>query len=224
MAGTRGRFSVWLFIGMAVALLSGCGPSVKSYVIDMRYLYSGIPPGTDDQEKYTVRVTRFRDVRAIVDRRTVGWVKAPWWDESVPILPRAKTPAEIVTEAARAQLVRSGLNVSGPAPVWDLNAGTLDKEWGRYVLGGQIEELYAEGKNDPPFCFYDASARITYVLADTETGRLARFTAEKDHVMTQTTITAESLERQVNTVFSMVIADGLESDKLRALIRRLSTP
>jgi hypothetical protein len=205
-----------------VGLLGACGPSVKSYVVDMKYLYGGLPEDPEDQERYTITVARFRDVRATVDKRTVGSVTAPWWDDSVPIIPREKTPAEIVTDGVRAQITKGGFTLSGPAPSWNLEGSSLKKDWGRYVLGGFIEELHLEGKNDPPFCYYDASVRLVFVMGDSETGETFRHIVEKESMWTLVTMSQESLERQINTVLSRAIAEGLEPGRVRKMIREVS--
>lgn len=217
-----GRLIGFIMLVAAVTLLGACGPSVKSYVVDMRYLYVGPPDESYGQEKITINVARFRDARRTVDRRAIGAVKAPWWDDAVPIVSKGKTPAEIVTDGVRAQLTKEGFTLSGPAPVWNLEGTTLDKAWGRYVLGGVVEELYLDGKDDPPFCYYDASVRLTFVLGDTETGAVKRFTQERESSQTLVTMNQESLERQINTVLSRVIAEGLYEDRVRAAIRDVS--
>ncbi len=226
MAGKRGlaliRVRFLVSICAAISLFTGCGPSVKSYVVDMHYLYSGVPADADGQEKYTINVARFRDGRMLPDKRAVGAVRAPWWDESVPIMPKAGMPADIVTDGVKAQLSKGGFALSGPAPVWNLEPATLDKAWGRYVLGGTIEELYLEGKDDPPFCFHDASVRLTFVLGNTETGAVKRFTMEREGLSTPATLSEDSLERLINSVLSRVIAEGLYEDRVRATIRDVS--
>jgi hypothetical protein len=218
----RVRITGCIMLAAAVFLLGGCGPSVKAYVVDMRYLYSGPPDEPYGQEKYTINVARFRDGRMTADKRTVGVVRAPWWDEAVPIVPKERTPAEIVTDGARAQLAKDGFSLSGPAPLWNQEPATLDKAWGRYVLGGTIEELYLDGKNDPPFCFYDASVRLTFVLGNTETGIVKRFTVEREGFSTPTTLSEDSLERLISSVLSRVIAEGLNEDRVRQALRDIS--
>jgi hypothetical protein len=217
-----GRMIGCIMLAAVLGLLGACGPSVKTYVVDMRYLYGGLPDASYGQEQITINVARFRDARRNVDRRAVGAVKAPWWDDSVPIVPRERTPAEIVTDGVRAQLTKEGFALSGPAPLWNLEPATLDKAWGRYILGGVIEELYLNGKDDPPFSYYDASVRLTFVLGDTETGAIERFTQERESSQTLVTMNVESLERQINTVLSRVIAEGLYEDRVRAAIRDVS--
>jgi hypothetical protein len=212
----------FIMLAAAMSLLGGCGPSVKTYVVDMRYIYGGLPDASYGQEKITINVARFRDARRNVDRRAIGAVRAPWWNDSVPIVPKEKTPAEIVTDGVRSQLAKEGFTLSGPAPVWNLEPATLDKAWGRYVLGGVIEELYLDGKDDPPFSYYDASVRLTFVLGDTQTGAFARFTQERESSQTLLTMNVDNLERQINTVLSRVIAEGLYEDRVRAAIQDVS--
>jgi hypothetical protein len=216
------RLKLLVLFFAAIGLLAGCGPSVKNYVVDVKYLYTGLPDEQDIQERYTITIARFRDARKIADRRTVGAVTAPWWDDSVPIVPRDKAPADIVMDAVRAQLSKGGFSVSGPAPAWNLEGSTLKKDWGRYVLGGVIEELHLEGKNDPPVCYYDTSVRLVFVMGDTETGEIVRHTAERESMWTQATMNRESMERQINSIFSRVIAEGLEPERVRKMIRNLA--
>jgi hypothetical protein len=217
-----GRLMVLVMICAAIGLLAGCGPSVKSCVVDMRYLYSGVPDGPDGRESYTINVARFRDGRMVADKRAMGTVDAPWWNEAVPIVPRAGMPADIVTDSVKAQLYKNGFTLSGPAPVWNLEEKTLDKAWGRYVPGGVIEELFVAGKNDPPVSYNDASVRITFVLGNTETGMVKRFTQEKEGYQTLVSINAGDLERQINSVLSQAIAEGLYEDRVRAALREVS--
>ncbi len=213
------RLMVLILICAATSLFTGCGPSVKSYVVDMRYLYGGLPDESYGQGKISINVARFHDGRMTPDKRTVGVVRAPWWDDAVPITPKGGTPAEIVTDGVRAQLAREGFALSGPAPAWNLEPAALDKAWGRYVLGGTIEELHLEGKNDPPFCFYDATARLTFVLGNTETGTVKRFAVEKEGHSTPATLSEDSLEKLINSVLSRAILEGLYEDRLSAAIR-----
>jgi hypothetical protein len=217
-----GRIVGCIMFTIAMGLLGGCGPSVKTYVVDMRYIYGGLPDASSGQEKIAINVARFRDARRNVDRRAIGAVRAPWWDDSVPIVPKERMPAEIVTDGVRSQLAKEGFTLSGPAPVWNLEPTTLDKAWGRYVLGGVIEELYLDGKDDPPFSYYDASVRLTFVLGDTQTGAVTRFTQERESSQTLLTMNVDNLERQINTVLSRVIAEGLYEDRVRAAIRDVS--
>lgn len=228
MEGIRGpatsRLVILVLLCAAVSLLTGCGPSVKSYVVDMRYLYGGLPDGPDGREKVTINVARFRDGRMVPDKRVIGTVKAPWWSDGVPVVPKTGMPADIVTDGVKAQLSKGGFALSGPAPVWNLEEATLDKAWGRYVLGGVIEELYLAGKNDPPFSYNDASVRITFVLGNTETGTVKRFTQEKEGYQTLVSVNESDLERQINSVLSQAIAEGLYEDRVRAAVREVSPP
>ena len=188
----------------------------------MRYLFAGPLDEGEGQERAAVNVARFRDGRVAVDKRTVGTVKAPWWRESVPILLKEKTPAEIVADGVRAQLFRSGFIVTGPPARWNLETATLDRSWGRYVLGGVIEEMVLNGKNDPPFCDYEASVKLTFVLGDTQTGRTERFSLERESFFLWFTMTEDSLERQINSVVSQIIAEGLQGERILQVLRALS--
>ncbi len=217
------RLTVLILICAAVSFLGGCGPSVKSYVVDMRYLYGGVPDGPDGREKAAINVARFRDGRMIPDRRVIGTVKAPWWSDGIPVVPKAGMPADIVTDGVKAQLAKGGFALSGPAPVWNLEEATLDKAWGRYVLGGVIEELFVTGKNDPPFSYNDASVRITFVLGNTETGMVKRFTQEQEGYQTLVSVNEGDLQRQINSVLSQAIAEGLYEDRVRSALKEIST-
>ena len=219
-----GRLTALILLCAAVSFLAGCGPSVKSYVVDMRYLYGGVPDGPDGRETITINVARFRDGRTVPDKRVIGTVRAPWWSDGVPVVPKAGMPADIVTDGVKAQLSKGGFALSGPAPVWTLEEATMDKAWGRYVLGGVVEELYLAGKHDPPFSYNDASVRITFVLGNTQTGTIKRFTQEKEGYQTLVSVNESDLERQINSVLSQAIAEGLYEDSVRAALREGSQP
>ena len=85
-----------------------------------------------------------------------------------------------------------------------------------------IEELYLDGRNDPPFCTYEASVRLAFVLGDTKTRRTKRFFMERESFLRLATMNEDSLERQINTVLSQAIAEGLSEANLFRALRDVS--
>jgi hypothetical protein len=156
---------------------------------------------------FPVTVAMFNDIRKIDDRLVLGRVTTVEGD-LIPILPRYNKVTEAVTTSIREYLFKSGYKISNDIPVWDLKEETISKDWGRILIGGNIDELEIVCKKSFPVKTYEAKIKLTFVFANVPDKRIFyRASVGNSNSLKDVSFSEELLEKQINAV----LADALES-------------
>ncbi|MBI2370414.1 MAG: hypothetical protein HYV08_09315 [Deltaproteobacteria bacterium] len=143
MRGQWARGIGGALIGGLVVLLAGCA---TTEVRPMDLFYTPPPGRAAPVRPVTVGVAQFTDVRA--ERRYIGRVYAT----TPPVIryyEMASRPVpRIVAEGVARALEAAGYRTNVLPDVWDLNPATLQAFWPEVVVGGKVEEFWAETSGD----------------------------------------------------------------------------
>jgi len=202
-----------------ILFLSSCA-RINLYSIDMKY----VPTKTVTQpqergERIDVTVANFVDSRQIEDLVVIGRVVQSD-GSSILVFPKKVKPAEVVTGGIRAFLSKSGYTVSGNIPVWDLEEKSIQKDWGKLLIGGRIDELEVSCKEITPKKMYQARVKLTVFFANPRDGKIfykvsTNSSSSLEHIL----FSEERLEEQINGALSEAIEKVFEGKELQRKIR-----
>lgn len=199
-------------------MFTSCAPSI--YSINIRYEPSKVVPEAGDIEKRVpITVAAFNDVRPGGDDLLVGRVVTSQ-GKQVPVIPKNMKPSKAVAVILSDHLKRSGYTVTREIPNWNLQENTIKKEWGKVLIGGNIDKLEILCDDKIPVKKYRAEVKLSLFFANVQTGKVfykasATGAASLEHVR----FSEEILEQQVNGALSSAIEDILGGDAVRSKIR-----
>ena len=199
------------------AVIWGCTPAL--YSVDMRYVPTkSIPEMKGSDKKIKITVAAFEDIRAISDTTIIGRVIKPD-TQNIPILPKYVRPPVAVASALKDILKKAGYQVDPDTPRWNLKEESIHSEWAPILIGGSIDELEVICEDKMTIKKYGAKAKITVLLANTETKKIfykvsARSSVSLEHIL----FSEERLEEQINTALSDAIEKIFEGNEITAKI------
>jgi hypothetical protein len=207
-----------IFFAALVLLVSACA-GVSLYSVDLRYDTSHIIHKVDQTaHKFFITVARFNDARPTKDKTLIGHVITSD-GRRTPVLPKFVTPEDAVTRGFKDYLNRSGYNVSGLTPVWDLREDAINPEWGKVVIGGTIDDLDIECIKTTPIRKYTAKAKFSLVVASVRDHRiLYRITVESNPSLEHIRFSEEKLEEVINEALSIAVNKIFESTDIHRKI------
>jgi hypothetical protein len=197
--------------------LSACAPAV--YHVNLKY----DPAGKSlKQEKtgpdFPVTVAMFNDIRKIDDKLLLGRVMSLDGDR-IPIFPKYSKVTEAVTTSIREYLFKSGYKVSNEIPVWDLKEEKIGKDWGRILIGGNIDDLEIVCEKSFPVITYQVKAKLTLVFANVPDKRVFyRASVENSNSLKDVSFSEELLEEQINAVLSEALEKMFNDPKMKKTI------
>ncbi|MGZ3593922.1 MAG: hypothetical protein ACXU9F_08850 [Syntrophales bacterium] len=200
-----------------LAGLTACSPAV--YHVSLKYEPSGqflkLEKSVPD---FSITVATFNDIRKIDDKLVLGRVTTMEGDR-IPILPRYKKVPEAVTTSVREYLFKSGYKVSNDMPGWNLKEDTIGKNWGRIVIGGNIDELEIVCEKSFPMKTYQAKAKLSFVFANVPDKRIFyRASVENSNSLKDVSFSEELLEKEINAVLSDALEKMFNDPKMKKTI------
>ena len=197
--------------------LTACSPAI--YHVNLKY---------EPSEKFVklekagpdfpITVAMFNDIRKVDDRLLLGRVTTLQGDR-IPILPKYNKVTEAVTINIREYLFKSGYKISNDIPVWDLKEETISKDWGRILIGGNIDELEIVCKKSFPVKTYQAKIKLTFVFANVLDKRIFyRSTVENSNSLKDVSFSEELLEKQINAALSDALEQMYSDPKMKKTI------
>lgn len=183
----------------ALLNIQACTPAV--YQIDLKYM----PPERSMKQarpnaKITVAV--FNDIRQMDDRLLLGQIETVG-GSVIPILPRHARVPEAVTDNIRDFLSRAGYQVTVEKPVWNLKEEAIHPDWGKLLIGGNVDSLEIRGENSVPVTTYRTKVRLTFVIADTAGKRiLYRSSVETSSSLKDISLSGERIEQEINSTLT----------------------
>ena len=197
--------------------LTACSPAV--YHVDLKYEPAGqiMKPETTGPD-IPVTVAVFNDIRKVDDTLVLGRVTTMEGDR-IPILPRYKKVTEAVTASIREYLFKSGYKVSNEMPRWDLKEETIGKDWGRILIGGNIDDLEIVCEKSFPAKTYQAKVKLSFVFANVPDKRIFyRASVENSNSLKDVSFSEELLEKQINAVLSDALEKMFNDPKMKKTI------
>jgi len=167
---------------------------------------------------FLVTVAVFNDIRKVDDRLLLGKVTTVEGD-LIPILPSSNKVPEAVTASIRDYLFKSGYKISNHIPVWDLKEEKISQNWGRILIGGNIDDLQIMCKESFPVKTYQAKIKLTFVLANVPDKRIFyRSSVESSSSLKDISFSEELLEKQINGVLSDALERMFNDSKMKRQI------
>jgi hypothetical protein len=197
--------------------LSACAPAV--YHVNLKYDASGkfLKQGKAGPD-FPVTVAMFNDIRKTDDKMLLGRVMTLDGDR-IPIFPKYSKVTEAVTTSIRGYLFKSGYKVSNEIPVWDLKEGIISKDWGKILIGGNIDDLEIVCEKSFPVITYQAKAKLTFVFANVPDKRIFyRASVENSNSLKDVSFSEELLEEQINAVLSEALEKMFNDPKMKKTI------
>jgi len=203
-----------------VSSLLACTPSL--YSVNLQYEPSAIViPAADKGQKLIVTVALFNDARPGGEDLQIGRVLTAAGG-LYTVLPRNLKPGAAVSAIVKDILVKSGYRVSVAAPAWNLKEDTVKKEWGRILVGGNIEALEITCQSDVPIISYRSRVKLNFAFADVLTGKtFYRVTTESNNTLEHVYFTEALLGQQISSALSEAAEKAFEGGTLKEKIREV---
>jgi hypothetical protein len=136
------------------------------------------------------------------------------------VIPKNMKPSTAVSTIVKDFLVKSGYQVSVTMPAWNLKEGNVRKEWGKFLIGGNIDELEVVCQNDIPIKTYDSRARVTIVVADVQTGKIIhQVSAASVNSLEHVYFSEGMLEQQISSAITEAVIKAFEGDTFKEKIQ-----
>ena len=145
---------------MSIALiLVSCAPS--SYYINMQYQPSKVAPETSDIKKSAaITIANLNDLRPGGDNLQVGTVVTSE-GKMLPVMQKDVKPSKAVSVAIGDYLKKAGYTLTSETPNWNLQENAINKEWGKILIGGNIDKLEIICDNKQWIKKYRADVKIS---------------------------------------------------------------
>jgi hypothetical protein len=185
-------------------LLVSCAPSLYSVNINYEPSETVLKP-TDIKKKYSVTIATFNDVRPAGDDLLIGKVITSSGNLK-SIIPKNLKPSKAVAKSLKDYMSRAGYTVTNEMPTWNLQEKTIKKEWGKILIGGNIDKLEIICNDNIMLKKYKAEVKLSLFFANVQTGKIfyivsAIGTSSLEHVR----FSEEILEQQINGALSIAI-------------------
>jgi hypothetical protein len=204
-------------IGLLVFfLVAGCAPTL--YTVDLKYTGDAPLPAAVSRQQFIMTVTLFNDTRSGGQDLLIGRVTTAMGGLT-NVIPKTLSPANAISTIVKDVLVKAGYQVSVAMPSWSLQEDAIRKEWGRIIVGGNIDELEIVCRNDIPIKTYDARVRLTMVLADVKTGKIFhRVSTTSKNSLEHVYFSEEMLGQQISSAMTEAVEKALEGPVLKEKI------
>ena len=175
----------------------------EPYHANLKYEPTGTFPEIEKSGSNSlITVAMFNDIRKIDDKQQLGRVTT-MGGTVVPIFPEYMKIPDAVTTSIREYLFKSGYRISNDVPIWDLREETINKGWGKILVGGNIDELEIVCDDSFPVKIYRTKLKLTFVFADVAQKRIFyRSSIENSASLEGASFYEEILNKQISAVLS----------------------
>lgn len=197
---------------------TGCAPTL--YSIDLKYMPSATAsPVAVGGQKFIMTVAAFNDARPGGKDLLIGRVTTAL-SGSTSVIPKNMKPSAAVSTIVKDILVKSGYQVSVSMPAWNLQESDIRKEWGKFLVGGNIDELEVVCENDIPIKTYDSRVRVTVVIADVQTGKIIhQVSTGSRNSLEHVYFSEEMLGQQISSAITEAVVNAFEGEALKEKIQ-----
>ena len=203
----RSDFFTKIALGAFIILFLQACTTPALYHANLKYEPTGTFPEMEKAGSNSlITVAMFNDIRKIDDKQQLGRVMT-MGGTVVPIFPEYMKIPDAVTTSIREYLFKSGYRISNDVPIWDLREETINKGWGKILVGGNIDELEIVCDDSFPVKTYRTKLKLTFVFADVAQKRIFyRSSIENSASLEEASFSEEILDKQI----SAVLSDALE--------------
>lgn len=194
--------------------ITGCAPTI--YSVDLKYMASDTAlPTASSGQKFIMTVAAFNDARPGGEDLLIGRVTTALGG-STSVIPKYMNPSASVSTIVKNVLVKSGYQVSVAMPAWTLRESAIQKDWGKFVVGGSIDELEVVCQNDIPIKTYDSRVKVTIVIADVQTGKIIhQVSAAGRNSLEHVYFSEEMLGQQISSAITEAVVKAFEGEALK---------
>jgi hypothetical protein len=198
--------------------VTGCAPTL--YSVNLKYMTSAtVPPAAAGGQKFIMTVAAFNDARPGGEDLLIGRVTTALGGLT-SVIPKNMKPSAAVSTIVKDILVKSGYQVSVAMPAWNLHESNIRKEWGKLLIGGNINDLEIICQNDIPIKAYDSRVRVTMVIADIQTGKIIhQVTTASNNSLEHVYFSEEMLGQQISSAITEAVEKAFEGDTLKEKIQ-----
>ena len=196
----------------------GCAPTL--YSVDVKYLASATALTTAaSSQKIIVTVAAFNDIRPGGEDLLIGRVTTALGGLT-SIIPKNMKPSVAVSTIVKDVLVKSGYQVSVTIPEWNLQESAIQKDWGKILIGGNIDDLEIICQNDIPIKTYDARVKLTVVVADAQTGKIIyQVSTASKNSLEHVYFSEEMLGQQISGAITEAVEKAFEGNVVKERIK-----
>jgi hypothetical protein len=189
------------------------------YHANLKYEPTGTFPEMEKARSNSlITVAMFNDIRQIDDKLQLGRVTT-MGGTVVPIFPEYMKIPDAVTTSIREYFFKSGYRISNDVPIWDLREETINKGWGKILVGGNIDELEIVCDDSFPVKTYRTKLKLTFVFADVLKKRIFyRSSIENSASLQDISFSEEILNKQTSAVLSGALEKMFNDPAMRKRI------
>ena len=214
----RSNFFAKIALGAFIVLfLQACAPEL--YHVNLKYeptaTFSKLEKAGSNS---LITVAMFNDIRQVEDKLRLGRVTT-MGGTVIPVFPQYMKIPDAVTTSIREYLFKSGYRISNDVPIWDLREETINKGWGKILIGGNIDELEIVCDDSFPVKTYRTKLKLTFVFADVAKKRIFyRSSIENSASLQDISFSEEILDKQISEVFSRALEKMFNDPAMRKRI------
>lgn len=216
---TKKTFPATIFLFL-LFFVTGCTPAL--YSVDIKYLSSAdVLPTDTSGRKFVVTVATFNDARSGGEDLLIGRVTTAMGGLT-SVIPKTMKPADAVSTIVKDVLVKSGYQVSVAMPAWNLQENAIQEDWGKILIGGNIDELEIACRNDIPIKAYEAKVGLTMVFADVQTGKILHKTSTAStNSLEHIYFSEELLGQQISSAITEAVEKAFAGHVLKKKIQEV---
>ena len=215
----RSNFFAKIALGAFIILFLQACTTPDLYHANLKYEPTGtFPEMKKAGSNSLITVAMFNDIRQIDDKLQLGRVTT-MGGTVVPIFPEYMKIPDAVTTSIREYFFKSGYRISNDVPIWDLREETINKGWGKILVGGNIDELEIVCDDSFPVKTYRTKLKLTFVFADVLKKRIFyRSSIENSASLQDISFSEEILNKQTSAVLSGALEKMFNDPAMRKRI------
>ena len=212
----RSDFFTKIALGAFIILFLQACVTPELYHANLKYEPTGTFPEMEKARSNSpITVAMFNDIRKIDDKQQLGKVTT-MGGTVVPIFPEYMKIPDAVTTSIREYLFKSGYRISNDVPIWDLSEKTINKNWGKILVGGNIDQLEITCEDSFPVKTYQTKLKLTFVFADVQKKKIFyRSSIENSASLEEASFSEKILDQQISKVFSEALDKMLSDTEMR---------
>lgn len=195
---------------IAVISTAACTP-VTRYAVNMTTEpVRNVTPAGNQIKGIPITVAAFNDIRTLSDKNVVGAVIKPG-GEKLPVFVLNTSPAEAVTSGVRSYMSRAGYTLLNSSPVWDIKPAGINRDWGRIVIGGNIESFEITCEKANIKATYKTSVTLSLALADVQKSAIIHtYRVMGQSSRSDVNMTEDDLRKHLSIEVNNAVTDAIE--------------
>lgn len=204
------RLMISILMIVAVIALSACTPATR-YAVNMTPdPVRNVVPAGDKMKGIYITVATFNDLRTLADKSMVGTVSKSE-GEKLPVVLANTRPADAVTSGVKSYLTRAGYTLVNMSPAWDLKPSGIGKYWGRFVIGGNVENFEIICEKSAMKARYKTRVYLNMALADVQKAAIIHtYRVQGESNREDVNLTEDDLRKHLSIELNNALTDAIE--------------